>query len=654
MEIRRLPPLLVSQIAAGEVIERPASVVKELVENSLDAGATQIQIIVEDGGRQLIRVTDDGQGIPPDQLPLAVAPHATSKLATPQQLATIATLGFRGEALASIASVSRLMLTSRATVDERIADAGAVIEVAGDQVWAPRPTGCAPGTTVEVRDLFFNTPARRKFMRTAATEFGHIVDTITRTAMVHPDVAFRLSHGKRTLIEVPGDQLRRRRCVRLLGHELEEALLEFEAHEQPADATTVNQRGAALWGLAGIPAIARSTSKFQFLCVNGRPVRDRNIAHAVKEAYRGLIPTDKQPLAVVLIDTQPDSIDVNVHPAKSEIRFRDPARVHRFVLSAIRQRLLATDLTPTASIAYTPPRDGDTVRWNPTQCVGGADRPRPHVVVPSNLGLTGPQKGFDFHALQRDLAAQSSASGHEADPSGSGDGTLACDPNRPTATHHGATDPLQGKPTVLQVHDTYLVTQDDQGLVIIDQHALHERVMFEELHRRVLGSDQPNNLESQRLLVPVLVQASPKRQILLDQLKPLTRRIGIEADPIGPDTVAIHAFPSFLFDRHVDPAVFVDDLLDQAQEGTLGPLPTQDDASNEQADATALEVALQKILNMMACKAAVRAGDPMSDQEMADLLAKRNQVERASSCPHGRPTTIRLTLRDMEKQFKRT
>ncbi|MFK7789450.1 MAG: DNA mismatch repair endonuclease MutL, partial [Phycisphaeraceae bacterium] len=290
MPIRTLPTLVINQIAAGEVIERPASVVKELTENALDAGATHINITIEEGGAQLIRISDDGIGIAADELTLAVSPHATSKITAADELEAIGTLGFRGEALASIASISRLRITSRPTTEEGIAEAAAVLEVEGDHITGPSPTSGKPGTVIEVRDLFFNTPARRKFMRSPASEFGHINDTLARIAMVNPDCGFTLTHNGRTVRDLPRNQSRRERCIDLLGKDLEEGLLEFDHHDDPS-------RGSAhAWGLAGLPSLARATSKFQHVCINGRPIKDRRLMHAIKEAYRGLMPPDKFPM----------------------------------------------------------------------------------------------------------------------------------------------------------------------------------------------------------------------------------------------------------------------------------------------------------------------------------------------------------------------
>lgn len=634
MPIRPLPPLLVNQIAAGEVIERPASVVKELIENCLDAGASRVDIAVEEGGLRLIRIADDGHGIPPEELPLALTQHATSKLETAEQLAAIQTLGFRGEALASIASVSRLRLSSRT----RDADSGHVIEQAGDEVQPPRPAAMAPGTVIEVRDLFFNTPARRKFMRTAATEIGHIADTVNRVAMVHPAVGFTLSHNGRKSIDLPPNDDQRQRCVNILGKELEPALLEF-AHEDLRPQEGVAQP-ACVWGLAGEPSIARSSTKFQYLCVNGRPVRDRNLAHAVKEAYRGLIAPDKQPVAVVFVELDPAAVDVNVHPTKAEVRFRQPSAVHGLVLSQVRQRLLATDLVPDASLGA--PRgdlDLGVGGWGKSQSPDESPAPttNPNAFVDYFKQMDPKQKGFVYEEVRREMV--------ESD--------MFADANAQTAAPNP--EPRTLNPTsILQFHNSYVVTPDhggaEPGLLIVDQHALHERVMFEELRQRILvdGGD----LESQRLLMPAVVDADAKRQALLDDLAPLLQRIGVEASPLGPAAIGVQAFPSLLFDRGVDPVAFTNELLDKAEAGDLRPQASG--LKPDDGDNLVTEAALHEVLDMMSCKAAVKAGDHLSDDELAALLAKRDQIERSESCPHGRPTTVRLTLKDLEKHFHRS
>ncbi len=649
MAIRRLPTLLINQIAAGEVIERPASVVKELVENSLDAGARRVDVAIEEGGARLIRVSDDGAGIPEAELPLAVAPHATSKLASAEQLAAIETLGFRGEALASIASVSRLRLTSRVPG----AEAAAVIEVAGDEVTGPAPAAASPGSVVEVRDLFFNTPARRKFMRAAATEFGHISETFQRIAMVHERVAMTLTHNGRSVFELDpaGDRLAR--CVALLGEELREGLLEVDFEEADVSARL------RVAGLAGVPSLARATGRRQYLYVNSRPVRDRQLTHAVKEAYRGLIPPDRHPLAVIFVDMPAAAVDVNVHPAKAEVRFREPGRVHRVVLAAIRQRLLGADLTPRASVPaagqapWSAPLaggagyGGEQGRIFEAGRGGGGGAAFPEGGGEGSGGVSGgssgawqgsadafvdyfrrmdpTQKGFVYQQVRQAL--------EQENPSllGGADAPAGADRAPETGL---------SRERILQVHESYVVTQDEQGLLIVDQHALHERVMFEQLHRRVLGEGR--NLESQRLLMPVVLQAGPNRQAVLESLAPLLGRIGVELAPIGPQAVGVQGFPSFLFDRGVEPEPFLEELLDKVEAGEIDP-----------SEASAGEAALHEVLDMMACKAAVKAGQHMTEAELAALLAQRHEVERSSNCPHGRPTAIRLTLQELEKQFGR-
>ncbi|MAE60382.1 MAG: DNA mismatch repair protein MutL [Planctomycetaceae bacterium] len=629
MGIRQLHPHLVNQIAAGEVIERPASVVKELAENALDAGATRIDVQVAAGGAESIRIADDGGGIALDELALAIAPHATSKIQNAEDLAAIHTLGFRGEALASIASVSRLLLTSRPANEAT----GGVIRAEGDRIDAPEPAGCAAGTVAEVRNLFFNTPARRKFMRTAATEIGHINETLTRLAMAHPSVGFKLTHNDRVTFDLPPDQSPSQRCIAQLGRGVAEAVLEFDA----------NEHGIQLWGLAGQPAIARATAKQQYIYVNRRPVRDKRINHALREAYRGLMEHDKQPVIVLFVDLDAAEVDVNVHPAKAEVRFTDANRVHGIVLAAIRQRLLGADLTPTVKLPPNQlqlrPSESDA-QSTFTMSPGDAPAPRAsapaaepsgsaaephtdsdavHAFVDYFRKMNPRQKGFIYQRVRQEMGEQTDAPG-------------ATDVDAPPLTESVRST----NQPILQVHDSYLVTQDEHGIVIVDQHALHERVMFQRLHDRITGQGK---LESQRLLTPVTLEASSRRLDVLDQIGSLLAQLGIEAAPIGPMSIGIHAFPTLLFDRGVEPGAFLSDLLDRAEQQDFEP---------------SAEAALHEVLDMMSCRAAVKAGDPLSDAELTELLRKRDDTERASSCPHGRPTTVRLSIRDLEKHFNRT
>lgn len=599
-EIRRLSALVAAQIAAGEVVERPASVVKELVDNAIDAGAGRITVELEQGGVELVRVSDDGHGMSASQLPLAVAEHATSKIREAGDLDRITTMGFRGEALASIASVSRLSVRSRPSGQE----AAALIEVSGDVVGAVRPDAGPMGTCVAVRNLFFNTPARRKFVRTNATEQGHCVDVVSALAMSHPSIGFTLLADGKALIDVPPGQQPRDRVLALIGKEMAEQYVEAQADEFD------DARGLALWGLVGLPGLARPTTKWQHLFLNGRPIRDKTVQHALKEAYRGLIEPGRQPAAVLMLEMDPGAVDVNVHPAKAEVRFRDSSLVHSVVLRAVRAALQGADLTPMVARPFE--AEGDAIGVSVVSNAASRFVEYLKAVVPAT-----PQSRFSYEEMK--AAA-------EAFDAGGVKGEAGALP-RPVPAQR-----------VLQVHNSYLVTQDEHGVVIIDQHALHERVMFERLKERLSAGP----LESQRLLVPAVVNVAEAGMDVLERIGPLLSRLGIEAEPIGPRSIAVHAFPSFLFDRKVDAGEFMGELLDrvEAEKWSLGD--------------SAGEAALHEVLDMMACKAAVKAGDALSPDELDELIRMRGNVERASNCPHGRPTTVRMTIRELERLFGRS
>lgn len=632
--IRPLPTLVANQIAAGEVVERPASVVKELLENALDAGGSRILVELEQGGIELVRVTDDGVGIPPGELALALEPHATSKVATADDLARIGTLGFRGEALASIASVSRLSIRSR-TRDE---PGATQIDQEGDRRSAPRPAAGAVGTSVSVRTLFFNTPARRKFLRTVPTEQERCVDVVRQAALAHPGVAFRLTVDGREVFDLPPGQTPRDRALAVLGAELGPEFLDVAA-DRFDDA-----RGLTLWGLAGRPSIARGSAKFQHVFVNGRPVRDRTIQHAIAEAYRGLIDPSRYPTVVLMLEMSPEGVDVNVHPQKAEVRFRDSSMVHSAVLRALRDALRGADLTP----SYHAPGNGFG---------HGGGFGRGASALPGGLPGSGLSAGLlapppaDRAAnvarfveyLSRPRASQGSLAPEPLSVPALRE-ALAAPAAAPSLPPEAFPEPKPLTPTperVLQVHKSYLVTQDEQGVVIIDQHALHERVMFEYLLARVLGPQAPG-LERQRLLTPVVVSCTAAQADRLADLAPLLDRLGIECERLGPTSVGVQAFPSFLFERNVDPGEFMAGLFERAEQADF-----LRDASH------AGEAALREVLDMMSCKAAVKAGDRLTDVELAELVRLRDDVERSSSCPHGRPTSIRLTIRELERLFGR-
>jgi DNA mismatch repair protein MutL len=629
-QIRRLPTLLVNQIAAGEVIERPASVVKEVVENAIDAGATRITVDLEGGGVELIRVSDDGCGIPPDQMPLAVAPHATSKIAAAEDLDRIGTMGFRGEALASIASVARLRIVSRARDEAE----GREITVEGDHSAEPRPAARAVGTTVEVRNLFFNTPARRKFLRTPGTEQTRCLDWLKDLAMAHPALAVRCVCDSTPRLDLPPDQTPRERALAILGKELDGQLLEV-AVDRMGDA-----RGVVVWGLVGLPSIARATAKAQHLFLNGRTIRDRTVQHALREAYRGLIEPGRHPTAVLMIEMSPSAVDVNVHPAKLEVRFRDQSMVHRAIYHGVRDALRKADVTPTA-LQRLPGLGGG---GGGTAILPPASRPpmpvdqqverlveflkaRPVVETPDEEAPDRLREEIRRVLDEPTLGVMAGAGGYEQEPR-HGVPTYEMPRMRPADR-------------VLQIHSSYLITQDAHGVVIIDQHALHERVMFEKLLARVTGAGAgggPGGLERQQLLTPIVIESNRDTVGALEELAPLFDRLGFEIAALGPKSVGVRAVPSFLVSRGVEPGAFVEELLDKAVEEGFTP------------DS---EEALHEVLDMMACKAAIKAGDRLSDDEMDELMRLRETVERSGSCPHGRATTVRLTIAELERLFDR-
>ena len=659
--IVQLPPDLVNRIAAGEVIERPASVVKELVENALDAGARRITVEIEEGGRNLVRVIDDGAGIPPDELPVAFAPHATSKLCDDSELTAIATMGFRGEALASIGSVSRARILSRC------GEAGAYeIRNEGGRISEVIAAAGNAGSTLEVRDLFFNTPARRKFLKSPAAESGQITDMLVRLALPRPEVQFRyIRDGK-----VVADWLATGAAIeRLLIAWPSEYVEAFRTRPMIID--VADEREGSTWrlrGIVGLPEFAATAGRYQHFYVNGRAVRDKSAAHAVREAFRGLTEPGRHPAAILLLDLPPDEVDVNVHPTKAEVRFRNGGRVWSLVHSAVREALLGHDLAPMARPQTQPPAwsvPREDVRQSlaaffkdalgqaqQNLALGGV-----HVDVEPpahDLGLSRP--GFvDLPMTQRapvsdevhefkvglpveePVPSASAAVTSVLASRGSSQHTEETPPH--TMTDQAAFAPAMASASAparaIQLHNSYLVVQSDEGMEIIDQHALHERIIYEELLARV----KRGSLERQRLLLPITFDAPEAHVALLEELAPALETLGIEAEAFGPSAVAVHAFPSFL--AHLDPAKFVGDVLAKAEAGP----PT---ASESQ------EAWIHEVLDMMACRAAVKAGDPLTPAEIAALIQQRGLVERSSNCPHGRPTTLRLSLSDLEKQFKRT
>ena len=634
--IQQLPPQLVNRIAAGEVIERPASVVKELVDNAIDAGATHVTVEIEDGGRELVRVTDDGHGIPAAELPLAFAAHATSKLRDDADLFAIRTMGFRGEALASVGSVAHCRVLSR-TPD---ADTAHDIHNRGGDLTPVQPVAGPAGTTVDVRHLFFNVPARRKFLKAAGTEAGHVADMLLRLALPHPAVAFTLVHNGKTVRDYPA-MSPDARLLTAWPEEFKDRCLTIDTADGRGDGRGDGGESAVLlYGLVGLPELALPTAKHQYLYVNRRPVRDKTLQHALKEAYRGLTEPGRHPAAVLLLDLPPADVDVNVHPTKSEVRFRDGGRVYSLVHSAVRTALLGGDLTPRASLTAVPVLP-DPQRVSMQQKLADFFRsPSPvqqTFQAPDTPPLplpVSPGEGWGEGFATKPASWPSNAPTDEPfTPS-----RAAPTPQPPSSPspHPNPLPAVPGEGTrrpAIQLHNSYLVVESDEGMLVIDQHALHERILYEDLLARLTRGP----LESQRMLIPLTLRSNARQIDLLEHIRPLLAKLGIEAEPFGPDAVAVHAFPSFL-DR-LDPATFVAELLEKGEANAL--------------DLHAEEL-LHDVLDMMSCKAAVKAGDPLTPPEIDALLARRELADRASNCPHGRPTTLRLSLADLQKQFKRT
>jgi len=602
-KIVHLDQNMVNMIAAGEVIERPASVVKELIENSIDAGATQILLAVEDGGRKLISITDNGSGMDAGDLDAAFESHATSKIREINDLQGISTLGFRGEALASIASISQVRAVSRT----RESDQAHCVEIDCGEKGPVSPCSGDVGTVIQVRDIFYKMPARRKFLRTANTEMGYVSEQFTRIALGRMDVALTLTHNNRELYRLGERQTARQRIAQLFP------MLSAESTDDLIE-TQTNERGIRICALLGRPSLSRTSGQFQYTFLNGRFIRDKFISHAIKEAYRGMLDPNRFPVVFLLIEMPPGDYDINVHPTKIEVRFYNANLVHSQVLGTLRETLLGTDLHVPATIpggrpaATNEPVDRQSRRQEIAEAMAEFfKRHRPADV----------QQRLDFRT-------DTPSPGPIGRPRECG----------PAVSPSPATTPVEiDEPKYLQIHDSYIVEQTQDGFVIIDQHALHERMLYETLRQRV----QRDHLESQRLLLPESFQITDTQTAAVEGNAELIARLGIELVPFGPRTYAIHAFPTLL--GGISPIEFIQDLIDLLVEKS-GVLPGED--------------LLNEVLSMTACKAAIKAGQRLNDAEIRQLLADRQRYESTSRCPHGRPTTIKFSISELEKQFKRT
>ena len=621
--IQKLPPGVVNKIAAGEVIERPASVVKELMENAVDAEAQRIDVSVEKGGADLIRVADDGCGISADELHLAIESHATSKIYDAEDLFRVTTLGFRGEALASIAEISHLSLRSRVATST----SGVELEVYGGERREQVPVGGPVGTTLEIRNLFFNTPVRRKFMKTTQTEMGHISETFNRIALAHPERHFSLRHNQRVIHDLAPVSRWDERIAALFGRDLAESLIEVESSDEET----------RFAGYVADPSVNRGNNRLQYLLLNGRYIRDRSLQYALGEAYRGLLLTGRFPIAFLRLEVPPDIVDVNVHPTKLEVRFQDGARLYRQLLSGIRNKFLTLDLTPRASSDGEGSGAHDPVKaahhqqelrdWATGQLTRSTHTAEPPLARESLDSAVPPFRPFgdDLNRTCNEmLTSPDSESAAEGLPHAV----------RPPTSSEAALPLTAGVPLAgVQVHNRYLITESEDGVVVIDQHALHERVLYEQIRERVLAG----SLEVQKLLIPQSVSLSPAEAAAVLEHRETLARLGISIEPFGGDTVLLSSHPAMV--TRPDPAELLRQVADELVEGERQPQPRD---------------LLDELLHMISCKAAVKAGDPLAAEEVAALLQQRHLFQDTHHCPHGRPTALVFTCEELDRRFLRT
>jgi DNA mismatch repair protein MutL len=591
MPICQLPDLLVNQIAAGEVVERPSSVVKELVENSLDAGAQSVQVFLEQGGKRLVRVIDDGCGIAKDELALALARHATSKITSLQDLEEVASMGFRGEALPSMASVSRMTITSR-TVD---AEHAWQVKTANGEIETAVPAPGAPGTQVELRDLFYNVPARRKFLRTDRTEFSHVDELLKRFALARPDVSFQLQHNTRMVRQfsaVRSDQDMLERLEKVVDQE-------FVDHTLIID----EQRGHyGLRGWVAEPRYSRAQADRQFFFVNGRVIRDRLVAHAIRQAFRDVLFHGRHPAFVLFLEMPFSGVDVNVHPQKHEVRFRDSRSVHDFIYSTLNHCLAG------AGVGAGAPRPGTEVSEAGSNAQTGEWAAR-QPVMPISVAE---QVRSYAQLVSAPTVARGGPDGNVEDQG------------------KGEVPPLGY--ALAQLHGVYILAQNQHGLVLVDMHAAHERITYE---RFKLGLAQ-DGIRSQNLLVPVTVHVSEKEADMVEKHAANLESLGLGCDRSGPQTVVVRKVPT---------------LLQQADMTRL----LQDVLSELASDGKSLKIEseMDEVLSSMACHGSVRANRLLNIAEMNALLRDMERTERAAQCNHGRPTWIQLDMQSLDRLFLR-
>jgi len=613
MSIRQLPEILINQIAAGEVVERPASVVKELVENAIDAGAGRVDIELEEGGVRLIRIRDDGGGIAPEELPLAISRHATSKIASLDDLEAVATLGFRGEALPSIASVSRFTLVSRRPGDEH----GSALQVDGGRVGEVQPRAHAPGTTVEVRDLFYNVPARRKFLRAERTELGHIEEWLRSLALARPDIELRVSHnGKPSRRYRPGDLYSDARLGETLGEDFARQSLRVDH----------SGAGLRLHGWISQPHYSRASADQQYLYVNGRSVRDRSVAHAVKMAYGDVLYHGRQPAYVLFLELDPTRVDVNVHPAKHEVRFRDSRLIHDFVYRTLQGALAETR----AGAEATQPATLSTL------APGG---------TPPAMALAGGQSGFrDWRPAQSPLGlrvedaprAYATLYGDGEAATSLGESASALPPMPAAQAGLPATSADAGVPplgyAVAQLHGIYILAENAEGLIVVDMHAAHERIGYE----RLKNAHDGIGLHAQPLLVPITLMVGEREADVAEREADTLAALGFEVTRGGPQSLHVRSIPALL--SSAEPEALLRDVLSDLR---------------EHGQTRRVASARDELLSTMACHGAVRANRRLTLPEMNALLRDMEATERSGQCNHGRPTWARFSLAEIDRWFLR-
>ncbi|HEV2578259.1 MAG TPA: DNA mismatch repair endonuclease MutL [Acidobacteriaceae bacterium] len=656
--IHVLSDQVANQIAAGEVVERPASVVKELLENSLDAGATRIRLEVEGGGRKLIRIVDNGHGMGRDDALLAFERHATSKLRSSDDLLSIATLGFRGEALPSIASVARVTLETRAPEDA----VGTSLEIAGGNLLRVDDAGLPAGTTIAVKDLFFNTPARRKFLRSEQTELGHVAALVTHYALAHPTKHFELHTSTQALVMAPAVADAGERLFQIFGRETFESLIPVAAEIDFARAGLPEPppwKRAEDWeppepgflrmtGFVSKPELQKLNRNSIYVFANGRLIRDRLVLHALTEAYRNIIPPTSFPVVLLFLEMPPQEIDVNVHPAKTEVRFRQGAFVHDFVRDSVRTALMQA--RPAASFLQAlsaAPTAGESLMVDVSP-LPGVEQPvfRPgEQMVSQSEGVVEPGDVASFELRERVVAPSPGRLGFEGAGMavGYGDGS-ATPPTRDEAAREWGTQGVGGEEQrgtlnslaslrpLGQLRDSFILAVNEEGLWIIDQHVAHERVLFE----KILREREVEKVQRQRLLMPVLVDLLPEQMVTFAEIAEELERNGFEAEPFGPRTLAIKAAPVGLEGRE----------LERMLEEVLGVTEKSAQVENEELRRT-------RIAASIACHAAIKVNMPLEGAKIDWLLGELAKTEHPTSCPHGRPIALRYSLKEIQRAFQR-